>query len=102
MKKKQLIRLTESDLHNIIKKSVKNVLNESCWYGDTKPFETIYNAANQILSNLEYVNNEDYEECGDDYSYGRMYEWAKKVRDDAEYYIQENSFNTPINGGEDW
>ena len=28
MKKKQLIRLTESDLHNIIKESVNNILTE--------------------------------------------------------------------------
>jgi DNA-binding transcriptional regulator YhcF (GntR family) len=29
MKKKQVIRLTESDLHNIIKESVKNILKEN-------------------------------------------------------------------------
>jgi hypothetical protein len=29
MKKKQVIRLTESDLHNIIRESVKNILKES-------------------------------------------------------------------------
>ena len=29
MGKKQLIRLTENDLHNIIKKSVKNILSEA-------------------------------------------------------------------------
>ena len=31
MKKKQLIRLTESDLHNIIKESVNNILTELDW-----------------------------------------------------------------------
>ena len=29
---KKIIRLTESDLHNIIKNSVKNCLNEMGWY----------------------------------------------------------------------
>ena len=100
-KMKKVVRLTESDLHKLIKESVKKVMNESTWYGDTKPFETIYNAANQIVEQLDYVND-DYEESGDDYSYGRMYNWAVRVRDDAEYYIRENSSNTPINGGEDW
>lgn len=31
MKKKQVIRLTESDLHNIIKESVKKALNEGSY-----------------------------------------------------------------------
>jgi hypothetical protein len=31
-----------------------------------------------------------------------MYEWAKRVKDDAEEYIHCNSQFTSINGGEDW
>ena len=103
MAKKQVIRLTEGDLHRIIKESVNKVLTESCWYGDTKPFETIYQMADKIVNSLEArVTDENYEEWGDDFSYGRMYEWAKRVKDDAEEYIHCNSQFTSINGGEDW
>lgn len=101
MKKK--IRLTESELHNIIKESVNKVLTESCWHGDTKPFETIYQMADKIVNSLEArVANENYEEWDDDFSYSRMYEWAKRVRDDAEEYMRYNSQFTSINGGENW
>jgi hypothetical protein len=96
------IKLTESKLKQIVAESVKKVLKEDVWYGDTKPFETIYNAADQIVQELKYVNDDNYEEAGDDYSYGRMYEWALKVRDDADYYISNHSSNASINGGEDW
>lgn len=34
---KKLIRLTESDLHRIIKESVNNMLNEEYWQGDINP-----------------------------------------------------------------
>jgi len=99
---KKLIRLTESDLHRVIKESVYKILNESCWYGDTKPFETIYRAAQEIVDKLEYVNDNEYEEWGDDYRYSSMYDWAKRVANDAEYYIRNHSSNVSINGGEDW
>ena len=97
------ITIKESHLKKIINESLKKVLNENCWYGDTSPFEEIYKNADKICSSLEdRVNSEDYEEWGDDFSYGRMYEWAKKVRDDAEEYIRCNSHYTSINGGENW
>jgi hypothetical protein len=103
MAKKQLIRLTENDLHKIIKESVKNVLNESCWHGDVKPFEVIYQMADKIVTSLEdRINDENYEEWGDDFRYSHMYEWAKRVRDDSEQYMHCNSQFSPINGGEDW
>jgi hypothetical protein len=46
MAKKQVIRLTESDLHNIIKESVKNVLKE--------------NANNTISKNVREILNFEY------------------------------------------
>ena len=100
--KKNKIRITENELKQIVTESIEKILNEGTWYGDIKPFEKIYNAANQIIHNLEYINNDNYEEVGDDYSYDSMYNWAIKVRDDAEYYIRNNSSNTSINGGEEW
>lgn len=100
--KQNNIRITENELKQIVAESVKKILKEDTWYGDTKPFEIIYNAADQIVQKLNYVNDNDYDEAGDDYSYRRMYDWAVKVRDDAEYFIRENSSNTSINGGEDW
>lgn len=103
---KKVVKLSEGQLNRIIKESVKNILNESydcCWYGDVKPFEIIEQMADKIVQSLDrIVNNDGYEEVGDDYSYGRMYEWAKRVRDDASLYIQTNSKYAPINGGEDW
>ena len=96
------IRITENELKQIVAESVKRVLKEGTWYGDAKPFQIIYNAADQIVQKLEYVNDDTYEEVGDDYSYGRMYDWAVKVRDDAEYYIRNHSSNASINGGENW
>ena len=99
---KNKIRITENELKQIVAESVKRVLKEGAWYGDTKPFQIIYNAADQIVQKLEYVNDDTYEEVGDDYSYGRMYDWAVKVRDDAEYYIRNHSSNVSINDGENW
>ena len=100
---KKKIKLTESDLHRIIKETVNNVLTESYWYGDTQPFETIYQMADKIVTSLEdSVNDQNYEEIGGDFSYSEMYEWAKRVRDDAEAYIHRNSDFAPINGGADW
>ena len=99
------MKITEKELKKIVAESVKKVLNESTWYGDTKPLEIIYNASEEIIKKLEYVNNSDYEFDGDagsfDY-YRDMYDWAVKVRDDAEKYIHRNSSFTSINGGENW
>ena len=47
--KRQVIRLNESQLKRVVSEAVKKVLNESCWYGDTKPFIAIYNAASEIM-----------------------------------------------------
>lgn len=72
---KRRIRLTESDLHKIIKVTVNNVLTESYWYGDTQPFETIYQMADKIVTSLENtVNDKDYEEIGGEFPYSEMYD----------------------------
>ena len=87
------IRLTENELKQIVNESVKKILEEStCWYGDTKPFEIIYQMADKIATSLESkFTPEYYEGWPDDFSYEDMCEWAKKVRDDAGEYINCNS-----------
>lgn len=102
---KRRVKLTESSLQRIVKESVKKVLKESCWYGDTKPFEQIIYAANKIMQDFEHANAEDYEpsdDCDGADLKPQIYQWAKKIADEAESYIYSNSSYTPINGGEDW
>lgn len=58
---KNRIRLTESQLHGIIKKSVKNVLNESM-YELKVPFEKAVNGIDEFLNALDengYMENEE-------------------------------------------
>lgn len=102
---KKTTRLTENELKHLIKESVKRILNESCWYGDTKPFEQILDAASKICEEFKYTQDENWEpwdDCdGRDLSYD-IYSWAEKVMNEAENWIHYNSSNTPINGGEDW
>lgn len=103
--KKKLIKLTESDLHNIINNSVRKILKESVWYGDTQPFMDIIAAASKIRERLEYVTDDDYEpydDCDGRDLNPELYEWAKKVESEAEDWITCNSSYSPINGGEDW
>lgn len=99
------IRLTESDLHSIIRESVKRVINETCWYGSVKPFQEIVKAAEQIIQNFSYVDSDDYEpndDCDGPSLAPLIYDWAKKVKDNAEYFIMDNSSFSSINGHEDW
>ena len=59
--RKSRIRLTESQLHRIIKKSVKNVLNESM-YELKVPFEKAVNGIDEFLDALEengYMEDEE-------------------------------------------
>lgn len=81
--------INEAQLRAIVSKAVKNVLNESTLYGDTKPFEEIYHAANQIMDKFQYTQEDDYEDMSDDGAATDfyVYKWAKKVSEDADYYI---------------
>ena len=96
--------INEAQLRAIINKVVKNVLNESTLYGDTKPFEEIRRAANQIMDRFQYTQEDNYEDMSDDGvdMDNYVYQWAKKVAEDADYYISLHSSRRPINGGEDW
>ncbi len=100
---KQIIRLTESDLHRIVNESVNKVLNEEyVWWGDTKPLEVILSAVNQITNHFEESYPEDYEFEEEDRARLDLYKWAKKIGEEAEEFIRYNADNTPINGGENW
>ena len=105
MKKKNTIRLNENTLKQIVAESVKRVLNESCWYGDVKPFQTIISAANEIMDKFGHTQDDNYDGIGDcdgsDIA-PQIYEWAKNVAEDAEDWLRYNSSHTSINGGEDW
>ena len=81
--------INEAQLRAIVSKAVKNALNESTLYGDTKPFEEIYRAANQIMDRFQYTQEDDYEDMSDDGAATDfyVYKWAKKVAEDADYYI---------------
>ena len=58
--------INEAQLKAIINKVVRNVLNESTLYGDVKPFEEIYRAANQLMDRFQYTQENDYEDMSDD------------------------------------
>ena len=99
MEKKQVIRLTESDLHRILKESVNKVLNEEyVWWGDTKPLETIMSACGEMIKGK---NESDFEDVDDRAAFD-LYQWATKVYQEAEQFLHCNAHNTPINGGENW
>ena len=94
---KKVIKLTENDLHRIIKESTRKILNESCWYGDIKPFKSIYAAASKLRQEFEYANAEDYEpwdDCDGADLAPLIYRWAKKVEDEAYDWMNYNSSNT--------
>lgn len=100
---KKIIRLTESDLHNLVKESVQRILKEEyVWWGDTKPVETIMRAASEIRRNFEELYQEDYEFEPEDRAKLDLYNWAKKIENEAEDFIRYNAHNAPINGGADF
>jgi len=49
---KQTIRLKESELKRMISESVRRILGESCWYGDTKPLRKYYKQHQKLVKNM--------------------------------------------------
>ena len=95
-------RITESQLRKLIESKVKHLLKEDyCWYGNTEPLETIMEACRQIMESSKF-NDPEYEGDNDDAAAYHIYRWAEKVAQDAEEYLNCNSRNTSINGGENW
>jgi hypothetical protein len=63
-------------------------------YGSIKPYEKILEAANEILEQYNYTQEDDYEpwdDCDGRDLAPHLYKWAEKLHDDAEYYLRLNS-----------
>ena len=105
LKIQEMLYPSSGRLNNVVAEGVKKALNETCWYGDKKPFQTILSAANEIMDKFEHTQADDYDDMGDcdgpDIT-PNIYKWAERVADDAEYWLRYHSSNTSINGGEDW
>ena len=58
MGKKQVIRLTESDIHNIVKEAVKNILEGGAWskYPDEDITQAELDANMNINTNGDFAN----------------------------------------------
>ena len=60
MNNKKLIRLTEADLHRIVKESVNNVLNEGMWDNIKSGWQGAkagYNYSKGVQNNQNYYND---------------------------------------------
>lgn len=86
----QRIRLTEGDLHRIVKESVKKVINESRYSSEVEnELSNIYQAAQRLVNILGDTQGDGYEpdmEAGyDDSSY--LYKWADSVMVNADKWL---------------
>lgn len=76
----------------------KDMMNESLneeyvWWGDTKPLETIYSAAQEIVRNYADADPEgNYEST----AIFDLVKWANEVMDEADKYIHYEAHNTAI------
>ena len=97
-------KINENQLRRVVRESINKILKEDyVWWGDTKPLETIMVAASEIRRHFEEQypdGNHEFDE--DDRAKLDLYNWAKRVENEAEDFIRYNAQNTPINGGEDW
>ena len=93
---KQIIRLTEGDLHNIIKKSVNNIIQELDW-------KTTMNAARKRKKQADNLRND----------YGKMFPKSRMSSsrndyddksDELEKYSQDSfnkQYNLPLEHGDE-
>lgn len=90
--KKQIIKITESDLHNIIKESVKSVLNE---IGDTKEYQKKLGAlqARKVLNADGNTDGELFDNQAKEG--GEIYNYAKKQRE--KFGKDSDEFGNTIN-----
>ncbi len=70
---KKLIRLTESDLHRIVKESVERILNE---IGDTPKGQRALGA----LAQRHALRNPNYDARDTESKEAKIYDYAKKAR----------------------
>ena len=75
-------------------REINKSLNESyVWWGDTKPLETIYGAAQEIVRKYGDADPED------DYESTAIFDlvkWANEVKDEADIFIHYEAHNTAI------
>lgn len=95
-------KITESQLRKIVSESVTQIIKENVLYCDVKPFQDIYHAAKQIMDKFSYIMDDNYEPSGDEYLVLQAYQWAKRVCEEADEWIQYNADNASVNGGENW
>ena len=86
MKKKQIIRLTESDLHNVIRESVKNVLNE------TFDIQSNYNweLALDTITTLEMDTERLLNEVANYFSADEFNAFINEIRESNDLDYEEN------------
>lgn len=85
---KQRITLKESDLHRMIKESVKQVLNES--YNDSQTISKIRDLRPKITSFIEYLEDK-YGELGSGNDFlDRVYNSAYKLESDLQSFLRDD------------
>lgn len=85
---RQRIRLSESDLHRMIKESVKEVLNES--YNDSQTVSKIRDLRTKITSFIEYLEDKyDKLGAGDDFL-DRVYNSASNLESDLHSFLSDD------------
>ena len=95
--KKNRIRLTEQDLHRIVKESVKKVIKEE-FYGTDEIEEAVTNAASVIAdayfsqNGLHNVRNDDIDDGSDDSWYELQEALRSAMLNAATNVIKSNSY----------
>ena len=98
MKKKQVIRLNESQLRRIVKESVKRLLNETnngyvvphTWYGNYSIIENIADEARKLIKNLEHNYWEEFDKPDEYPTVVEIHKWAYKILEDCERFRNQN------------
>lgn len=82
--KKQVIRLTESDLHRIIKESVDKLTDLSCLEDNEQQLYQIKDSINEIIDNIDFIGNDSKELL-------EIYKWAEYIYETIDRIIEINS-----------
>ena len=85
---KQRIRLTESDIHKVVKSSIREVLNES--YNNSQTVGKINDLRQNLLGFIEYLEDR-YDTIGlDDDFLDRVYNSANKLEKDMHAFLYDD------------
>jgi hypothetical protein len=87
---KKLIRLTESDLHRIVKESVKRVLREDKYWNPEYEFDReVFDRGTDNNERLEAIDKKNEE---NDEALFRTYKWVKKTLSNGIPKIMKSDF----------